>query len=85
MELKIARKIEEHLTLLTQEKWNELMIELGASKLLITKEQLMFSRHMYQIAYQEGCKDTHEQMKDIYFNDPDEFQEMFEKDDEENL
>lgn len=71
-------RIEHHLTPLIQEKFELLVKETGTNKLIIPKEYMALVRIFYQIGYQEGQKDTFNQIKDIYNNDVDCFIDMFE-------
>lgn len=75
--LKLEDKINHGLNEIVQAKWEQVMNETGVSKLDMPKEYFAVIRVLFQLGYQEGQTDTMDQMKDIYENDIDLFEEMF--------
>ena len=78
MNSNIEGRIEPQLTALVQAKWEELIKDTGIDMQGATIEQLILMRDMFQIAYQYGISDHHQQIKEIFHNDIDKFEEMFE-------
>lgn len=80
--LNVEDKINNDLTDIVQAKWEKVMNETGASKLSMPIEYFAVMRIYFQLAYQEGQADMLESMKEVYENDPDLFEEMFDDEDE---
>lgn len=75
--LKLEDKINHSLNDIVQAKWETTMNESGISKIAVSEEIFALLRVTFQLGYQEGQTDTMDQMKDIYENDIDLFEEMF--------
>lgn len=56
------------------------MNETGGSKLAMPLEFFSVLRVYFQLAYQEGQADMIESLKDVYHNDPDHFEHIFDDD-----
>lgn len=78
--LNLEDKIDSNLTEIVQAKWEKLMTETGAAKLAIPIEYFAVMRIYFQLAYQEGQADMLEAMKEVYENNPDLFEHMFDDD-----
>jgi hypothetical protein len=76
--LNVEDKINNDLTDIVQAKWEKVMNETGGSKLSMPIEMFSILRVYFQLAYQEGYADMLGQMKEVYENDPDLFEHMFE-------
>lgn len=78
--LNLDGKIDNDLTEIVQAKWEKVMNETGAHKLSIPIEMFSLLRVYFQLAYQEGQTDMLDTMRDVYHNNPDHFEYMFEED-----
>ena len=76
----LEEKINHHVTEVVQGKWEKDMEDTGISKLAIPEEYVAIMRVCYQLGYQGGQTDTFNEIKDIFNNDIDAFQEMFDDD-----
>lgn len=78
---KLEDKIESDYAALAEGRFHELLKDVDLTHLEIPAPFLAImkmAKQMYQIGYQDGNKDFFAQMKEIYDNDPDLFQQMFE-------
>lgn len=80
----IENKINETMNKLIQQRWEEMVKATDLDNLRLNKEMFSLMRVVFQLGYQQGQTDDFIQMQEIYDNDPDLFQAMFEKDDELN-
>lgn len=71
--------IEDQLTPMIQDKWEELIKGTNISSMDIPVEHVALMRILYQLGYQAGNTDTFTQLKDVYNNDVDGFIEIFEE------
>jgi hypothetical protein len=78
--LNLDGKIDNDLTEIVQAKWEKVMNETGAHQLAIPIEMFSLLRVYFQLAYQEGQTDMLDTMRDVYHNNPDHFEYMFEED-----
>ena len=78
--LNLDGKIDNDLTEIVQVKWEKVMNETEAHKLAIPIEMFSLLRVYFQLAYQEGQTDMLDTMRDVYHNNPDHFEYMFEED-----
>jgi hypothetical protein len=78
--LNLDGKIDNDLTEIVQAKWEKVMNETGAHKLALNLEVFAVLRVYFQLAYQEGQTDMLDTMRDVYHNNPDHFEYMFEED-----
>lgn len=76
--MKVSGKLDEDLNAIVQAKWEQTIKETDAANLPIPIEMFSIIRVFFQLAYQEGQADTIAQLKQIYENDVDLFQEIFE-------
>lgn len=75
--LNLGDKIDNNLTEIVQAKWEKIMNETNGNKLALPIEVFSVLRIYFQLAYQEGQTDMLEAMKEVYENNPDLFEHMF--------
>jgi len=73
-------KVNKDLEAIVQAKWEKVMTETESSKLALPVELFKIMRVYFQLAYQEGYADVFQEMKEVYHNDPDLFEAMFDDD-----
>lgn len=73
-------KIDKDLTALVQDKWERFVKESDIDNLRLPIEAFKVMRVVFQLAYQEGQADTFTQLKQVFEEDIDLFEEIFEDD-----
>lgn len=79
MDSKFDSKVVNELNRMAQARWKEIMDETESARLSLTEEQFKIMRVYWQLSYESAVADTMTQMKEIYHNDVDLFQTIFEE------
>lgn len=80
MDDRVDEKINQELNKVAQERWKQIVEGTDLANLPLTMDQFSILRVYFQLGYNQGQADLHGQYQEVFHEDVDLFEKLFEED-----